>query len=93
MLMNGKKTERMLMRFSEEMSLQIRALAEIEHRTIQDQIRFLIAAGLSQAWAVRGNGTMGTERQPASTALAAPAPAPPMSTGVNSGKSLSRKTA
>lgn len=90
MLLNGKKTERMLMRFSEEMSLQIRALAELEHRSIQDQIRFLIASGLSQAWSRSGNGTMSTERQVASTA---PAPAPPMSTGVNSGKSLSRKTA
>jgi hypothetical protein len=93
MLLNGKKTERMLMRFSEEMSLQIRALAELEHRSIQDQIRFLIASGLSQAWSRSGNGTMSTERQQTSTVSCAPAPAPPMSTGVNSGKYSSRKTA
>jgi len=93
MLLNGKKTERILMRVSEEMSLQIRALAELEHRTLQDQIRFLIAAGLSQAWTRGGNATIGSERQSASTVPAAPAPAPPMSTGVNYGKVPSRKTA
>jgi hypothetical protein len=92
MLLNGKKTERILMRVSKEMSRQIRVLAEIEHRSIVDQIRFLIAAGLSQAWSRSGNGIMGEERQLVSTDSAPPAPAPPMSTGVNSGKLSSRKT-
>jgi hypothetical protein len=42
------KTERVRLRVTEDMAREIRAIAELEHRQVQDQIRFLIAMGLEQ---------------------------------------------
>ena len=43
------KSERVLMRVTEDMAREVRALADLEHRTIQDQYRFLISTALQQA--------------------------------------------
>jgi len=65
--LNGKKTERMLLRVSEDMARSVRAMAELEHRSIQDQFRFLIASALQQTQSGSGNGTGERMRQAAST--------------------------
>jgi hypothetical protein len=65
---NGKKTERVLMRVSEDMAREVRALAELECRPIQDQCRLLIMIGLSHAKANVGNGMNMRVRQAVSTA-------------------------
>jgi hypothetical protein len=67
MNLNGKKSERMLLRVSEDMARSVRALAELEHRSIQDQFRFLIANALQQAQQGSGNGTSARKRQAPST--------------------------
>jgi hypothetical protein len=42
------KTERMRLRVTEDMLREIRALADLQHRSIQDQARYLMAVGLEQ---------------------------------------------
>ena len=69
-LRNGterKKTERMLLQLSDDMARSVRALAELEHRTIQDQFRFLIANALQQTQQGSGNGTSERTRRAVST--------------------------
>lgn len=53
-----KKTERLLLRVSEDMAQAVRELAEAEHRSIQDQLRYLIAVGLKhhQSEVLKENG-------------------------------------
>jgi hypothetical protein len=63
----GKKTERVLMRVSEDMAREVRALAELECRSIQDQFRVLIICGLQQAKTGAVNGTNARMRQLVST--------------------------
>lgn len=46
--MSDKKSQRVLLRVTEEMAQTIRALAEIHRRPIQDELRFLIECGLEQ---------------------------------------------
>jgi len=67
MQLNGKKTERMLLRVSEDMARSVRAMAELEHRSIQDQFRFLIASALTQMQSGSGNRTDERKRQAPST--------------------------
>ncbi len=43
------KTERMRLRVTEDMLREIRALADLQHRSIQDQARYLMAIGLDHA--------------------------------------------
>ena len=67
MNLNGEtKTARMLLRVTEEMAREVRLLAELEHRTIQDTFRFLIARGLHAAAAARQTSA-GNGRQQSST--------------------------
>lgn len=63
----GKRTERVLMRVTPDMASEVRALAELEHRTIQDQFRFLIASALQQRSLHHGNGTPIPPRRAVST--------------------------
>lgn len=69
MQLNGKKTERMLLRVSDDMARSVRAMAELEHRSIQDQFRFLIAIALQQTQSGSGNGIGETTRQAPSTSV------------------------
>jgi hypothetical protein len=43
------KTERMRLRVTEDMLREVRALADLQHRSIQDQARYLMAIGLEHA--------------------------------------------
>lgn len=45
-MVNGKKTQKMHIRLTEDLAREVRALAELESRDIQDQIRVLIFLGL-----------------------------------------------
>lgn len=63
MTLNGKKSQRVMMRVSEEMWQQIDALSELECRTKQDTCRWLIAIALSQVLAAGGKRTREEERQ------------------------------
>jgi hypothetical protein len=65
--LNGKKTERVLMRVSEDMEREVRALAELEHRPIQDQYRALIAEALQQRRSDSSNGIRKPPRRALST--------------------------
>jgi len=70
--LNGEtKTARMLLRVTEEMAREVRLLAELEHRTIQDTFRFLIARGLHAAASAR-QGRGGNRRQQSSTGRVLP---------------------
>ena len=40
-----KKSERLLLRVTEDMARQVRQFADIHHRTIQDELRYLISCG------------------------------------------------
>jgi hypothetical protein len=43
------KTERMRLRVTEDMLREVRALADLQHRSIQDQARYLMAIGLEHS--------------------------------------------
>lgn len=43
------KTEKMHLRLTEDIAREVRALADLEHRPVQDQMRFLIVLGLQTA--------------------------------------------
>lgn len=45
-MLNGKKSEKMHVRLTEDLAREVRAIADLEHRPIQDQIRVLIFLGL-----------------------------------------------
>ena len=66
---NGKKTERLLLRMSEEMARTVRALAELHHRSLQDEIRFLIARGLDHSMPETLKDKPGPKRQLSSTGV------------------------
>jgi hypothetical protein len=66
---NGKKSERLLLRMSEEMASTVRALAELHHRRIQDEIRFLIARGLEHSMPEMLKEKPGPQRQLPSTGV------------------------
>jgi hypothetical protein len=55
--MQQTKTEKLHIRLTEDVAREVRAIADLEHRPIQDQLRFLIVLGLQAARAgVTGNG-------------------------------------
>lgn len=55
---NGKNTAKMHIRLTEDVARQVRAIADLEHRPIQDQLRFLIVLGLQAVRdRVEGNGS------------------------------------
>jgi hypothetical protein len=55
--MQQTKTEKLHIRLTEDVARQVRAIADLEHRPIQDQLRFLIVMGLQALRAeVHGNG-------------------------------------
>lgn len=60
---NGKKTHRVLLRVSEEMAITVKALAELNHRAIQDELRFLIARGLEHSLGQRSKVRTAPPRQ------------------------------
>ena len=64
------KSERVLMRVTEDMAREVRALADLEHRTIQDQYRFLISTAL-QHNKLAGKGRVDFGGQSPSTATLA----------------------
>lgn len=64
---NGKKTERVLMRVSEDMAREVRAMAELEHRSIQDQFRYLISRALQHGLSGTAKETRARTRQAPST--------------------------
>lgn len=72
----GKKTVQlrlpMQLRDNEETASDIRLLAELEHRSLQGEIRHLLAIGLDQKIAQLGNETMSALRRSASPAVAIP---------------------
>lgn len=45
-MLSGKKSEKMHVRLTEDLAREVRAIADLEHRHIQDQIRVLILIGL-----------------------------------------------
>jgi hypothetical protein len=67
MQMAFTKSDRVLMRVTEDMAREVRALAELEHRTIQDQYRFLISTALQQG-KLAGKGRVEFGSQAPSTA-------------------------
>jgi hypothetical protein len=92
-MLNGKKTERVMLRISEEMAQRIRALAEVEHRQVQDQVRFLIAVGLSHSRLAAGNATTGQRSQQPSADLFAEEMAKPQPSAAVSGRQPKREVA
>lgn len=62
-MLSGKLTERVWLRVTEEMDIQIRFLAAREHRGIDQQLRVLIALGLSVALASKGKETSAQDCQ------------------------------
>jgi hypothetical protein len=64
---NGKKDKRVLLRVSEEMCRAIHAFAELHHRSIQDESRFLMGLGLDQLRAEGLKDKPGPMRQLSST--------------------------
>jgi hypothetical protein len=87
------KSERVLMRVTEDMAREVRALADLEHRTIQDQFRFLISTGLQQSKRA-GNGRGDFRRQRPSTEIFAEGQAKELSSAaVKSGQLLLPGTA
>lgn len=56
------KTEKMHIRLTEDIAREVRAFADLDHRSIQDEFRFLIALGL-QVVRTRVHGNDGTERR------------------------------
>jgi len=63
------KTERLRIRVTEDMLREIRTLADIEHRSIQDQARFLLSLGLQHRRAFVDNGPVGERRAAAGPAV------------------------
>lgn len=43
---SGKKSEKMHIRLTEDVAREVRATADLDHRPIQDQIRYLLVLGL-----------------------------------------------
>ena len=43
---SGKNTQKMHIRLTEDVAREVRATADLDHRPIQDQLRFLIVLGL-----------------------------------------------
>jgi hypothetical protein len=84
----SKKTEKMHLRLTEDIAREVRAVADLEHRAIQDQLRFLIVLGLQAARSgVHGNaGADG--RTMTHDAAQVVLPAPPM---VASGRTAPHK--
>lgn len=66
---NGKKDKRLLLRVSEEMWRAVHALAELDHRPIQDEIRYLMGIGLDHARREGLKDKPGPMRQLSSTAV------------------------
>lgn len=58
----GKKTERVRVALSEDIAREIRALAELECRDVQDQLRFILMRGLEHLRGNRGNRHLGERR-------------------------------
>lgn len=52
---NGKKTERLRVAISADVAREIRALADLECRELQDQVRFLLMRGLEHCRAIHSN--------------------------------------
>lgn len=63
----GKNTERVLMRVPDDMKREVEARARLEHRTVCDQYRHLIALALNHLSAGSVNGTAVQARPPMST--------------------------
>lgn len=60
---NEKKTDRLLLRMGEEMAREIRQLADIGHRSIQNQIRYLLEIALKHESKLRDKVSPGPSRQ------------------------------
>jgi len=69
MELNGKKTERMRLRVSSDMADEVRAIASLECRDLQDQMRFLLILGLEHLRRGRGNQRQVEPRAAASRAV------------------------
>lgn len=52
---SGKKTERLRVAVSADVAREIRAMAELDCRELQDQVRFLLLRGLEHSRGNRGN--------------------------------------
>lgn len=64
--MGVKKPRRIMIRVTEEMEKTVAALAEINHRSVQDQYRFLVEWALDQRLGEGRKETMRLPRQPMS---------------------------
>jgi len=52
----GKKTERLRVAVSVDVAREIRAMADLDCRELQDQVRFILMRGLEHLRGNRGNG-------------------------------------
>lgn len=63
----GTKDRRILLRVTEQMERKVKALAELNFRTYQDELRFRIGIGLEHAQLSEGKVRPGPKRQLSST--------------------------